>query len=180
MSETPSRPADQEKVGLFINLLTSHQVRLRAFALSLIPHWADAEDVLQEANLVMWRKFDQFTPGTSFFSWACRIIHLTAKDFRKRKLRGGVQFSDDFLELIAGQTISLETELGEREELLNECISQLKEKQRQLLHLRYQQGMAVDRVAAMVQSSVKAIYQALSRTQKLLYDCVQRKRAAMS
>ena len=34
----------------------------------------DAEDVLQEANLVLWRKFDQYQEGTNFFAWACQII----------------------------------------------------------------------------------------------------------
>src|SRR5690242_10297431 len=101
----PERPmADREAIAEFIRLLTSHQVRLRAFALSLIPHWADAEEVLQEANLVMWKKFDQFKLGTSFFSWGCKIIHLTAKDFRRRQSRGRMHFGDQFMELVAVQT----------------------------------------------------------------------------
>ncbi len=170
--------AEQPNVSEFINLLTSHQVRLRAFALSLIPHWADAEEVLQEANLVMWRKFDQFKSGTSFFSWSCKIIHLTAKDFRKRKGRSKIQFGDEFLELIAAQSIQLEHELSQREELLNNCISQLKEKQREMLHLRYQRGQPVERIASTLGSTAKAIYQALSRVHKALFDCVERKLSA--
>lgn len=102
--------AEQANIAEFIKLLTSHQVRLRAFALSLVPHWADAEEVLQEANLIMWKKFDQFKLGTSFFSWSCKIIHLTAKDFRKRQGRSKLRFSDDFLDVIAEQTEHLEEE----------------------------------------------------------------------
>jgi len=170
---------EQEDVSQFIKLLTSHQVRLRAFALSLIPHWADAEEVIQEANLVMWQKFDQFKLGTSFFSWACRIIHLTAKDFRKRQARSKIRFGEEFMDLVADQTIQLEHELAEREELLNNCISKLKDKHREMLHLRYQQGLSVDRLAATLGSTAKAVYQALSRVHKALFECVERRLAAM-
>ena len=166
--------ADRETVAEFIRLLTSHQVRLRSFALSLIPHWADAEEVLQEASLVMWKKFDQFKLGTSFFSWACKIIHLTAKDFRRRQSRSRVHFGDQFMELVAAQTQQLDEELAQREALLNNCISKLKEKHRQMLHMRYQQGFSVERLAQTMGSTAKAVYQALSRIYKALFDCVER------
>jgi len=166
--------ADREAIAEFIRLLTSHQVRLRAFSLSLIPHWADAEEVLQEANLVMWKKFDQFKLGTSFFSWSCKIIHLTAKDFRRRQSRSRVHFGDQFMELVAAHTEQLEEELAQREALLNNCISKLKEKHRQMLNMRYQQGFSVERLAQTVGSTAKAVYQALSRIHKALFDCVER------
>ena len=168
--------APTSNVAEFIRLFTSHEMRLRAFAFSLIPHWDDAEEVLQQANLVLWQKFDQFQPGTSFFSWACKVIHLTAKDFRKRQSREKVRFSDEFLELVADQTEDLQGDLAERERLLTNCMEKLKEKHRTMLHLRYQQSCSVQHVAAALGSSSKAIYQALSRVHKALYDCVERGR----
>src|SRR3982750_2133917 len=107
MPSNISPPHERERVADFFKLLTSHQVRLRAFALSLIPHWADAEEVLQEANMVMWKKFEQFEPGTRFFSWGCKIVLLTAKDFRKRQARSKVQFGEQFTERVANRTLAL-------------------------------------------------------------------------
>ena len=98
--------AQDPRVSEFIKLLTSHEVRLRAFALSLIPHWADADEVLQQANLVMWQKFDSFQLGSNFYSWAARIVHLTAKDFRKRQRRDVAQFGDEFFDVVARKTIA--------------------------------------------------------------------------
>jgi RNA polymerase sigma-70 factor (ECF subfamily) len=168
---------DHPQVPEFIRLLTSHEVRLRAFAFSLIPHWADAEEVLQDAHLVMWKKFDQFTLGTSFYSWACRIIHLTAKDFRKRSGRSKIVFCDEFLDHVAAQSVTLEDTLVERERLLTGCIEKLKAKHQQMLHLRYQQAQTVEQVATAQGSTVKAIYQALSRVHRMLHDCVERRLA---
>jgi RNA polymerase sigma-70 factor (ECF subfamily) len=171
--------SEQNKVSQFIQLMNSHQVRLRGFALSLIPHWADAEEVLQEASLIMWTKFDQFEIGTSFFSWACRIIHIRAKELRRRQARSKIRFTDEFLELISDRTIQLEQQLAEREELLNDCVSKLKQKHREMLRLRYQQGLSVERLAETAGSSAKAVYQALSRIHKALFECVERRLAGM-
>ena len=53
-----------EKIEQFVSLLTRYQQRVYLFILSLVPDRADAEDVLQETNLVLWQKFDDFTPGS--------------------------------------------------------------------------------------------------------------------
>lgn len=161
-------------VAEFIKLYTSHELRLRAFAFSLVPHWADAEEVLQASSLVLWQKFDRFIPGTNFFAWACKVVSLTAKDFRKRQRRERAHFGDTFFELVATETEHSEERLAERERQLAVCVSKLKPRHRQMLHLRYQQGQSVDEVASGFGLTAKAIYQALSRVHKALFDCVER------
>jgi RNA polymerase sigma-70 factor (ECF subfamily) len=152
---------------------------LRAFALSLVPRWVDSEEVLQIANVVMWQKFDQFQPGTNFFSWACRVIHLTSKDYLKRQGREKLRFCDEFLDRVAVETTDRQDELAEREKALSQCIAKLRDKQRQILNLRYQQGQTIDQIANSFGVSDKAIYQSLSRMYKGLSDCVGRQLAKM-
>ena len=166
--------ADDAKVSEFLKLLTSHEVRLRAFALSLVPHWADADEVLQEANLVMWKKFDAFEPGSSFFSWAARIVHLTALDFRKRQRRSAVQFGAEFSELVAQETTAAAEELAERERVLSECVRKLKPRHQQILNLRYKEDRSGEQVARAMGTTADAVYQALARIRKALFDCVER------
>jgi len=69
--------SSEERVKDFMRLFTSNEPRLRAFAMSLIPNWADAEDVMQQANLVLWSKFEQFELGTDFYAWAGRSSILS-------------------------------------------------------------------------------------------------------
>ena len=83
-----NRMASSEKrVDQFLRLYHSHEVALRGIALSLVPRWADASEVIQEANLVMWQKFDEFEIGTNFQAWAGRIIQFKAKEFRRKQGR---------------------------------------------------------------------------------------------
>ena len=109
----------------FIKLLVAHEVRLLAFALSLIPHWADADEVLQEATVLMWKKFEQFEPGMNFLSWGFKIIHLTSKDFRKRQRRSRLQFSDQLADLLSEAAVQAADELALRERILGECLEKL-------------------------------------------------------
>lgn len=44
-----------------------------------------------------------------------------------------------------------------------------------MLHLRYQEGFSIERVALALGSTAAAIYQALSRVHKALFECVERK-----
>jgi RNA polymerase sigma-70 factor (ECF subfamily) len=158
----------------FIRLLTSHQLRLRAFALSLVPNWADADEVTQQASLVMWQKFDQFQPGTSFFSWAAKIVHLTAKDFRKRKGREAARFGDQFMQVMARKAVESADDLADREQALSECLRGLKPKQRELLDLKYAERRSADRIAEQAGMSADAVAKALTRVRRALYDCVNR------
>ena len=158
----------------FIVLLTSNEVRLRAYALSLIPNWADADEVLQQANIVLWQKFGEFEPGTNFLAWSRRVVNLTARDFRKRQRRERVRFSDAFFEAVAEETDRLADLMAERERALEACLAKLKPEQREMMRLRYEEGGSVETVAAALDRTVQAVYQALSRVRKALFDCVNR------
>jgi RNA polymerase sigma-70 factor (ECF subfamily) len=165
----------EERVHEFMRLFTSHELRLRAFALSLIPNLADAEDVMQQANLVIWKKFEQFQPGTDFFAWACRVVFLEAKDFRKKQLRTKVRYGDEFFEAVAQETAAMSEELGERQQVLGDCVAKLRPNYREMLRLRYEEGGSADAIAQRLGRSVDAIYNALSRLRKALGDCIDRK-----
>lgn len=169
--------SESERVNDFIRLFTANEPRLRGFAMSLIPNRADAEDVLQQANLVLWRKFDQFQLGTNFFAWASRIVYLESRDFRKRRLRSKVRFGDEFLEQVASEAADMGEELADRERVLGDCIDRLKSHERELLRMRYETDSSNDAVgiAEALGRSVEAIYTALSRIRRKLLDCVDRK-----
>jgi RNA polymerase sigma-70 factor, ECF subfamily len=178
MQNSVQTTANPDRVTEFMHLFTAHQLRLRAFACSLIPHWADAEEVLQQANVIIWRKFDEFQSGTNFFSWASKIVYFTAKDFRKRQRLERRIFSDEFLDVVADEIADSASELDDREPLLSDCVGLLKEKHRQMLRLRYYEGLTTAQVAETVGLKTRTIYKALERIHKALFDCVGRKLTA--
>ena len=85
----------------FMALYSGHQRRLYLYTMTLLPASVDAEDVLQETNLVLWRKFDQYQPGTNFFAWACRITRYEVLKYRERRARAARLLDPDVFDQLA-------------------------------------------------------------------------------
>ena len=65
----PTIPGPTPPYEEFVRLFVAHEGRLRAFIRSLLPTWADVDEVMQETSLVAWRKFGRFERGTNFMAW---------------------------------------------------------------------------------------------------------------
>ncbi|MEM9294804.1 MAG: RNA polymerase sigma factor [Planctomycetota bacterium] len=61
--------------------------RLWSLAVGLLGHRQDAEDLMQEAAAVAYRRRDDFTPGTSFGAWTARIVRNLALNARRKRSR---------------------------------------------------------------------------------------------
>lgn len=59
-------PDGDDRTREFLRLLGQHERRLRGFILSLVPHWADAEDIAQEVRIRLWEQFDNYDPAKDF------------------------------------------------------------------------------------------------------------------
>src|SRR5437870_13081465 len=77
----------------FLRLFLQNERRLYAYILTLLPNRSDADDVLQEASMVMWDKFDDEHPPDNFAAWGCRISYFKVLDFCKKRQRSRVVFS---------------------------------------------------------------------------------------
>ena len=76
-------PHAMNKARLFLRLFLQNQRRIYAYVLTLLPNRADADDVFQEASLVLWDKFDESSPPDDFAAWGCRIAYFKVLDFYK-------------------------------------------------------------------------------------------------
>src|SRR5262245_51102448 len=175
---TPLAGGEREagKARLFLRLFLQNQRRLYAYVLTLLPNRADADDVFQEASLVMWDKFDEDRPPDDFAAWGCRIAYFKVLDFSKKRQRGRVMFSQEMLERIGETAIeqSAALQLDERREALAGCLDKLAYRDRDLLALRFAEGASVQSTAVRFNRSPDAVYKALARIRRALFDCVTR------
>ena len=85
----------------FVRRLTDVQDRLYAYILAVLPDRPAAREVLQEANVVMCRKFDSLKPGQDFDAWACQVALYEVRTYRRKLSRDRLIFNDELLELVA-------------------------------------------------------------------------------
>ncbi len=168
---------ENSKVERFARLLAKCQRRVFLYVLGLLHNATDAEEVLQETNLVLWRKFDQFEPGTEFDRWACRIAYYETLKFREKRKKERL-FSNEFIETIATETESSLGPLDRRREALTGCLGKLKETDRQLITSRYQARATTRGIAEALGRSVQGTRKSLHRIRTLLLACIERTLAA--
>lgn len=173
-ADNKTSSAEGAKAERFARLLATCQRRVFLYALGLVYNPADAEEVLQETNLVVWRKFDQFQPGTDFGRWACRIAYYEVLKLREKKARGERLFSDGFLEVMAAEADRAADELDARREALTGCLGKLPSRDRELVLRRYQPEATTRSVAAGLGRSVQGTRKALHRIRTALLECIQR------
>jgi RNA polymerase sigma-70 factor, ECF subfamily len=171
--EDPGKPA---KGKLFLRLFLQNERRLYAYILTLLPNRADADDVLQEASLVMWDKFDEHHPPDDFTAWGCRIAYFKVLDFYKKSQRSRVRFSQTMLDRVAETAVeqAATLQLDERREALAGCLEKLGPRDRDLLSRRFAPGATTQSTAAEVGRSVDVIYKQLAKIRQALFDCVSR------
>jgi RNA polymerase sigma-70 factor (ECF subfamily) len=158
----------------FITLLTGSQSRLYAYVLSLVGDRQQAQDVMQETNIVLWRKAGQFRAGTNFGAWMLKVAYYQVMEHR-RKLNRQALFvvDDDFLAELAQEAVDASETMELQQAALRNCLEKLPDRQRDIVRRKYTEGASIKDVAAQLGLAASAIKQTLFRARGNLIDCVR-------
>ena len=174
----PSKKDDDNEA--FVELMTRYQGHLYGYALSLTADPEAANDLLQETNVVLWENWREFEPGTNFKAWSFRITHFQFMALRQRRLRDRLYFGDGLVTAIAAEAKELDETYEQRVTSLANCLEQLRPRWREIIRLRYSEGLAVQGMATKIGLSANAISQLLFRARRSLIECVKRAQAKES
>jgi RNA polymerase sigma-70 factor len=167
-----------ERHEAFIRLLTAHHKRIHGFIRAVVPRWSDADDIMQETVMTMWRKFGEFQPETNFAAWGIAIARYAIQKFRNKSAVSMV-FSDEALERVFSHYSVMLKDMDERVEALEHCVTLLKDRDRQLVRMRYEQGLRAGAMADRMGLSVHGVYKAMQRIHNMLLRCVRRRLVEM-
>ena len=171
MSSSQS-PSDDHSTREYLRLLGEHERRLRGF-ISLVPNWADADDIAQEVQIRLWEQFGDYDPTKDFGVWARTIAYYQVLTYREKQSRHQRLISSRFVEAVAEEVAVLSDELDAEQRALADCFEKLPEPKRELL-VRYYSGRCTTReIAAELGQSFDATRQAVLRTRIALSDCVE-------
>ncbi|MCE9568019.1 MAG: sigma-70 family RNA polymerase sigma factor [Planctomycetes bacterium] len=158
----------------FVTQITRSQRQLHSFILSMVWNPAEADDVLQETNLVLWEKVSEFDAGRPFLPWAMQFAQFQALAWLKRRRRQRLVFDDDLARLLADDAIQEELTFEDRREALATCLQKLPAEQRDLIARRYEPEGSVNAIATAGGTSPKAVSDRLRRIRHTLLQCIQR------
>jgi RNA polymerase sigma-70 factor (ECF subfamily) len=162
----------------FIELLTGAQSPVFGYIMSLCHDHTRAQDILQETNLTIWRKAEDYEAGTNFTAWACRIAYFHVLNHRRKHSREQLVFDEEVFDYLAERQERRSEDADARLRALRRCVAELPPKQRELIDRRYEPGASVKAIADEDGSTEGAISQALFRIRAALQKCVERRVAA--
>ncbi|MEM1061366.1 MAG: sigma-70 family RNA polymerase sigma factor [Planctomycetota bacterium] len=161
---------------VFLELLSDAYTDIEAYVRYLVMNRVDAEDVLQDVCVNLWKSFDQFEFGRSFRAWAAGVAYNVASDYWKQKKRHqGFGLSEAALSKMSRMHTASAEILEMRQVWLRECIDQLPESDRSLVRETYYKASPVTATASRLGKTVSSLYMRLSRIRKKLARCVERK-----
>ena len=170
-------PADPARVEAFMRLFATHRRRVYQYILSLLPNLQDADDVLQETNIILWRKFDEYRDGTSFLAWASKVAYFEVLKHRRRLARAGrgvVVLDDQVLEQLAADARDNQDQLEHVRDALQGCLKKLSPTDQKLIAFRYGAGAKGRDVAEQLGRPANSVYKSLGRIRAALLECVTR------
>jgi RNA polymerase sigma-70 factor (ECF subfamily) len=166
-------PAQQPTETLIL-LLTQHQDRLFRYIYALLPHEADARDVLQETSVALFRKFSQYDPALPFLPWAYRFAYLQVQKHREKSARSPLLFSEDVMDLLTSERGHIEPHLDERLRLLDRCLGKLTPQDQELVTSRYARRLSAEEMMDRFSLSRRTLFRNLEMLRQRLHECVSR------
>jgi RNA polymerase sigma-70 factor (ECF subfamily) len=171
-------PGPTEKTEAYLRLLNQHDRWLATYVYSLVSRPADAEDILQEVKVTMWKHFANFEEGTNFRAWARKIATNQILNYRRsEQKRPSSTLDEQFIEAVAAEIDRRADTLDHRADALRLCLRKLPEAHRRIVVWRYYEDCGVEEIASKSERTVEAVYRLLSRIRGVLNECVNRQLA---
>ena len=126
------------------------RMELIAYARSLLGNYVAADDVVQEALLVVFNKFDQFQEGTSILAWCRSIVRIEVLRAKRRH--------DD---------------AESWREALSDCLERVPQRGQSVLKARFADGLSYRQIGERVGMSIEAVRKALFRLKRQVRSCVE-------
>lgn len=160
---------------IFLRYFSRERHRIFQFIFSVLPNEADAEDVFQQASIILWKNFHDFDQSREFYPWACGVALRAVQNFRRAAKRRNLVLNDELVSLIAQEQISSSPRSAYRVELLQECVALLPPRDHKIVKQIYYDCASAGNVAENMGRSVQTIYNRLNVIRKELLNCVNRK-----
>lgn len=156
----------------FVQLLVGEQLSLLNYITLLLADPDAANNVLQETNLVLWRKSQDFTMGTNFTAWARKVAYWQVQAYIRDRTRDRHCFTPELVDQLAAQR-SPERDETETQVALRHCLKGVSKENLEFLRLRYEDDLTIVAMAERLGKKLSAVKVRLLRIRQALQECVK-------
>jgi RNA polymerase sigma-70 factor (ECF subfamily) len=158
----------------FVRLLTPNQKRILAFILSYVPRYSDAEDILQNTLSILWRKYQDYKPGTDFLAWSLTVARYEIMRYlRDCKTKGKLHFDERLYQIIETESSGCLDAFDDRLDALRKCVKKLPTDDTRLLKMRYEQELTFVKIGQRLGLSSVAAFKMIGKIHDRLVRCIR-------
>lgn len=158
--------------------LVANRAKLLAYIWSLLGDHHDTEDIFEEVIVLAMKSAPSIVDDDHLLAWARRAARSRAINLLRRENRKPLLLADDVLDQLDPHWRDWDAQPDtDRIDALRDCVEQLSPRARQIVSLRYGQGLSGAQVADVVGQQVHSVYVALTRIYQALEACVRRRLA---
>lgn len=160
---------------IFVQRLTESQNRISRYVFSLLADHVRTSDVVQETNLVLWRKMSEYDSERPFLPWAMGIARMQVMAHIRNATRDRLLLNSETAELLAESAEKMAIDSSEEEAALRLCLHSLEGTARQMIEHRYFKARPLSELADSLGRTTSAIKTSLVRIRRQLQECVNRR-----
>ena len=134
-------------------LVTAYQQRLYRVIRRQVPSHEDADDVMQNTFLKVFRHLDRFEGRSELFTWMYRIAQNELHDFFKRNAKMKLVTLDHQMDIREEPALDAEEVLRS----LERVVSSLPERQQMVFRMRYYDELSYKQMAEILQLTEGAL-----------------------
>jgi RNA polymerase sigma-70 factor, ECF subfamily len=160
----------------FRRIVENHQSYAFAIAFRFTGNEADAEDIVQESFINVWKHLADYDPRKKFTTWLYRIVTNRCLDAIKSRNRRRERISTDPSDIDSGQSPEDPEKINddrERLEMVNAFVRELPEKQRMVFILRDLQDLNMDETSGILKMSKASVKSNLFHARKFLRERIE-------
>jgi RNA polymerase sigma-70 factor (ECF subfamily) len=129
---------------------------------------------MQDISIILWQKFTDYRPGSSFYSWAKAIARNKILQHREKFARRRHLLNSDAFAVTMEAYDAMEDELQERRGALRNCIEKLSVTDRELIVRRYHGQTTGRDLAKELGRPENSVYKSIGRIRKSLMACIRK------
>jgi RNA polymerase sigma-70 factor (ECF subfamily) len=162
---------DGKREMAFHILVQTYRERLYWHIRKIVMNHDDADDIMQNVFIKVWRNIDGFREDSSLFTWLFRIATNESLSFLQKERRHSVFSSDEISEYLVESLEADEYFDGDEiQKKLQIAVALLPDKQRLVFNMKYFDEIKYEQMSEILETSVGALKASYHHAVKKIED----------
>lgn len=161
---------------IIVRLLLRERTKILAYIWSIVRDEDLADDIYQDISVLVLKKMDQIKDEDHLQKWLRTTARYKAFNVLQKRKHAPLALDAVMMEQLEAEWEEYDdVHSNEVVSALRKCLAELSPYARQLVHLRYAEGLSGQVLAKALNRKLHTVYMAVSRVHRVLAKCIHKR-----